>query len=38
MPLRAEVQTLWNRYHARGRALTKRNIRGRMGFEIAAGS
>jgi hypothetical protein len=39
MPLRAEVAALWNRYHARGRFLTKRTpVQGRTGFEIAAGS
>ena len=39
MPLRAEVAALWDRYHARGRALTKRTpAHGRTGFEIAAGS
>jgi hypothetical protein len=39
MPLRGAVEALWNRYHARGRGLTKRRIEhGRTGFEIAAGS
>jgi len=39
MPLRREVESLWNRYHARGRTLTKRNPpQKRTGFEIAAGS
>ncbi len=39
MPLRREVEALWNRYHTRGRMLTKRApATKRTGFEIAAGS
>jgi anaerobic magnesium-protoporphyrin IX monomethyl ester cyclase len=40
MPLRAEVASLWNRYHALGRALAERPATrtGRNGYGIAAGS
>jgi radical SAM superfamily enzyme YgiQ (UPF0313 family) len=40
MPLRAEVENLWDRYHARGRRLARAHVAAtsRTGFEIAAGS
>jgi hypothetical protein len=40
MPLRAQVEALWDRYHARGRGLARSawTEKSRAGFEIAAGS